>query len=458
MSRHKKMNKLSACLGMLFSLSLATSGALASVDSDLNNFYQGLGYQSNVTSPAAFQDQAAGYYSGGSLFLRNQVKNYQLISVELPSFSGGCSGIDTYLGSFSVISTEQLTQMMKNILSSGGAYAFDLALTTTVPQIKSVKDYIQKYVNEINNANINSCNTAEDLVGGIWPKTQSSQQQICRDVGSHNGVFTDWAAARQGCGTGGRFNEGISRASKRSNEVIVNKNLVWDALMKNGLTGNDRALSELLMNLSGTIIYRSQGDKTSMSVLVSRANSQELVKALLDGGKVNILACDETQKCLNPTNKVVSISQQNALRRQVTEMIQKLNLDVMNDSGILTEKTRGFLEMTPIPVLKYITNSLALGKAVNPNQFSDIISISLLSQYLSENIQIVSTALSREDTPLSGQMMKQINLAQQDIAEKMNESYRKLANINVLINQMRSDEQQLTSRLIDQASVGQETK
>lgn len=214
-------------------LSFGVSNALlANIDHDLNVFYRNLGYQSNVTLPRAFQDQAAGYYNGGSLFLRNQVKNFQLLSVELPSFSGGCSGIDAFLGSFSVISTTRLTQMIKNILSSGGAYAFDLALTTTLPQIKTVKDYIQKYVNDINNADINSCNTAEDLVGGLWPKTQSSQQEICRDLGSHNGVFTDWAAAREGCGTGGQFDQGIGNGGNRNKEIIINKNLVWDALQK----------------------------------------------------------------------------------------------------------------------------------------------------------------------------------------------------------------------------------
>ncbi len=229
-------NSILACTFILSSL--ATSAVFANIDNDLNSFYRGLGYQSNVTAPTAFHDQAAGYYTGGSLFLRNQVKNFQLVSVELPSFSGGCSGIDAFLGSFSTISSAQLMQMMKNILSSGGAYAFDLALTTTLPQIRSVKDYLQNHLMQINNANINSCNTAEDLVGGLWPKTQASQQQICRDVGSHHGVFTDWAAARQGCGTGGQFDQGMGNGGNRKKEVIINKNLVWDALLNRPLWKN----------------------------------------------------------------------------------------------------------------------------------------------------------------------------------------------------------------------------
>ena len=453
-----KMNK-NILLALVFAMSYGlSSNALANIDSDLNTFYRGLGYQSNVTAPTAFQDQAAGYYSGGSLFLRNQVKNFQLVSVELPSFSGGCSGIDAFLGSFSVISTAQLTQMMKNIMSSGGAYAFDLALTTTIPQIKSVKDYIQKYVNDINNANINSCNTGEDLVGGVWPKTQSAQQQICRDVGSHNGVFSDWAAARQGCGTGGQFDQGMSDGGQRKNEVIINKNLVWDALQKNGLTANDTELSEMLMSLSGSMIVKKKGDKTQKITLMSMAHSQDIIKALLYGGEAKIYACDDTTKCLNPTMTTITITAGHALASQVTAMIRTLDADVVSDTGTLAPATRGFLEMTPVPVLKYITNSLALGKAINPNEFSDLIAISLLNQYLSENIQIVQGALAQEDTPMTPQMASQINQAQQLIATKLAESYRQLANINVLIDNLRADEQQLTSRLVNQASVGQETQ
>jgi len=456
----KKINKIKNIRKLLIAvvLSFLTSSALANINSDLDSFFKGLGYQSNTTTPTAFQGQAAGYYTGGSLFLRNQVKNYQLISVELPSFSGGCSGIDAFLGSFSVINSAQLKQMMKNILSSAGAYAFDLALTTAVPQIKTVKDHIQKYVSDINSANINSCNTAEDLVGGIWPKTQASQQQICRDIGSHNGAFTDWAEARQGCGTGGQFDKGMGDGGDRKKEIIINKNIVWDALQSNGLTGSDTEIAEMLMSLSGSIIVKKNGDDTKRITLMSMAHSQDIIKALLQGGQANIYSCDETEKCLNPSIKTVSITQGHGLVYQVTGMISTLNADVISDSGVLSSKTRGFLEMTPVPILKYITNSLSLGKSINPNQYSEIIAISLLNQYLFENIQMVQEALSQEDTPMTPEMAKQINQAQQLIAEKMASSYRKLANVNVMVNNMRSNEQQLVSRLSSAASVGQEVK
>lgn len=437
------------------SMAMFSFSAFADVNGDLHNFFDNLGYQSNTTVPQSFQGQAAGYYTGGSLFLRNQVKNFQLVSLDLPSFSGGCSGIDSFLGSFSILNADQLNAMVKNIMSTGGAYAMDLALSEAVPQIKSVKDHLQSYINSINQANINSCNTAEDLVGGIWPKTQAAQQQICRDVSTHSGMFSDWAAARQGCGTGGQFNQAIGTGGDRKNEVIVNKNLVWDALQSNGLTKSDQQLSEMLMSLSGSIIIKSNKDSATKTTLMSMAHSQDIIKAMLYGGQAKIYACDDSTKCLNPTIKTINVAPQNGLVNLVVQMINNLNESVVTDGGVLSPQVRGFLEMTPVPVLKYITNSLSLGKSINPAQYSNVIAMSLLNQYFQENIDVVSRALAQEDTPMQPQMAQQIIEAQKFIAAQISDSYKQLTNVNVMVNQMRMNEQQLTSRIVSEASVGQ---
>ena len=450
-------NMMSILKRILLMILLISNESLASVDSDLGNFFNGLGYQNNVTQPAAYQGQAAGYYTGGSLYLRNEVKDYQIVSVEMPSFSGGCSGIDTYLGAFSVIGGTQITKMMKNILSAGGAYAFDLALTTTVPQIKSVKDYIQKYVNDINSANINSCETGEDLVGGLWPKTQESQQQICRDVGSHNSITSDWASARQECGTGGQFNNYMNNAGSRKAQVLVNKNVVWDALQQNGFSSSDNELAELLMSLSGTIIVRNGKDgNPKMIPLTSLASDRALIKAMLHGGQAQIYACDEYKKCLRPTLKTITISDDHALINQVSNMISQLNTAVVSDSGTLTPSVRGFLEMTPIPILKFISNEAELGQPLDTTQYSEVIAISLLDQYFLENIALVKEVLVSEDTPMNEKMSREITAAQMQISQNLSEAYKKLQNTMMLVNNMRVMEQQLASRLADRAAVGQQ--
>ena len=48
-------------------LLLASALAHADVNSDLNHFFGKLGFESNTTMPHAWQGQAAGYASGGSI-------------------------------------------------------------------------------------------------------------------------------------------------------------------------------------------------------------------------------------------------------------------------------------------------------------------------------------------------------------------------------------------------------
>jgi conjugative transfer pilus assembly protein TraH len=109
--------------GVVFFSGLAALPAQADVNGDLNGFFNNLGYSGNVTQAQAWQGQAAGYFSGGSVYLRNPVKNVQLISMQLPSLNAGCGGIDAYLGAFSMISGEEIQRFVKQIMSNAAGYA-----------------------------------------------------------------------------------------------------------------------------------------------------------------------------------------------------------------------------------------------------------------------------------------------------------------------------------------------
>lgn len=63
----------------------------------------------------------------------------------LPDINAGCGGIDAYLGSFSFINGEQLQRFVKQIMSNAAGYFFDLALQTTVPEIKTAKTSCRKW-------------------------------------------------------------------------------------------------------------------------------------------------------------------------------------------------------------------------------------------------------------------------------------------------------------------------
>ncbi len=77
------MPRIKPLLVLCAALLTVTPAASADVNSDMNQFFNKLGFASNTTQPGVWQGQAAGYAYGGSLYARTQVKNVQLISMTL---------------------------------------------------------------------------------------------------------------------------------------------------------------------------------------------------------------------------------------------------------------------------------------------------------------------------------------------------------------------------------------
>lgn len=442
---------------LLIVLVFLSFSAYGDVSGDLGTFFSNLGYEGNVTAASSYKGQEAGYYSGGSLFLRNRVKNIQLMHIDVPTFRSGCGGIDLFFGGFSFINSQQLTSFFQNIMSSAAGYALNLALETEVPEIAHAMQYIQKIAQEINNSSLNSCEMAEDLVGGLWPKNRSSQQQICQDFGTNSsGAFADWAAARQGCGNGGNFSDQMDKASKDpkyKDRVTVNKNLVWDAINKNGFLVSDYESAELFMSLSGTIIYDVNGKPTVLSPL---SNSRDVIKALLNGGSAQIYHCDEPKLCLKPSYPHdISITNDKGLNQQVVAMLNDMVLTVKTDSS-LTDKQKGFLNSISIPAFKFITVSLSLNngaQALDIASYSDVIAKDLLKQYLEEALEIVKQSLvtGTDYTPeIKKQLLDQIQKALEDVENIKTGSHQDIQDATALVNSVRTLEQEATANMSNQ--------
>ena len=65
-------------------LTLASPSCKAGISEDLMGFFKSTGMASNVTSPGAYQDQTAGFYTGGSIVTRNAVRNAQIATIQMP--------------------------------------------------------------------------------------------------------------------------------------------------------------------------------------------------------------------------------------------------------------------------------------------------------------------------------------------------------------------------------------
>ena len=383
--------------GVLFFSGLMVMPSHADVNSDLNGFFGSLGYSGNVTQAQAWQGQAAGYFTGGSVYLRNPVKNVQLISMQVPSLNAGCGGIDAYLGAFSMISGEEIQRFVKQIMSNAAGYAFDLALQTMVPELKQAKDFLQKLASDVNSANMSSCQAAQGIIGGLWPVTQVSQQKICQDIAGESNLFSDWASSRQGCTVGGQNNSVTDRANdKQKDQVLKNKNLIWDALSRNGLFNGNRQLKELVMSTVGSIIFNKDGNVTILTPLV---DNRDLVKVLMRGGSAKVYGCDEESVCLGPVVTDVNISEGTALVTLVKNLMLSMQNKLTDDTA-LTDQEKGFVNTTSVPVLKYLTNAQSMGmSSTYLIQVADFIAQDLMIQYLQELVKQASLSLAGKNFP-----------------------------------------------------------
>lgn len=391
------MLKAMMTAGILFFSGLMVMPSHADVNSDLNGFFGSLGYSGNVTQAQAWQGQAAGYFTGGSVYLRNPVKNVQLISMQVPSLNAGCGGIDAYLGAFSMISGEEIQRFVKQIMSNAAGYAFDLALQTMVPELKQAKDFLQKLASDVNSANMSSCQAAQGIIGGLWPVTQVSQQKICQDIAGESNLFSDWASSRQGCTVGGQNNSVTDRANdKQKDQVLKNKNLIWDALSRNGLFNGNRQLKELVMSTVGSIIFNKDGNVTILTPLV---DNRDLVKVLMRGGSAKVYGCDEESVCLGPVVTDVNISEGNALVTLVKNLMLSMQNKLTDDTA-LTDQEKGFVNTTSVPVLKYLTNAQSMGmSSTYLIQVADFIAQDLMIQYLQELVKQASLSLAGKNFP-----------------------------------------------------------
>lgn len=429
----------------------------ADIASDLDDFIGKMGYASNTTNPAAYQTQASGYFGAGSLYARNAVREYQLITLDAPDYRTGCDGIDFHLGSLSYISSEKLVDLGKHIMTNGGAYAVDVMLATTVPELKQVRDFLQSAEQKANQMSVDSCATAQNFVGGIWPKTVESQKKICNDqrrMGS-SGAVHDYVQARMDC-AGEHYAATLNEAKKdekKAKQVVLNKNIVWSLIHDNSFLGNDE-LAEMVMSLTGTYIIHEDGTIKSVPSL---AGNTDLIQALLGASpapssNAKIWSCGSDKAfCLNVTLTNITIPQEKSLTGQVKKIIDSINTKLKSDTE-LDNKEKNFLSMTSYPVLKFLVvlNSTHYGNAaVDIEEYSTLIAEDLMQHYLGELLDMVS--MNSQGSAFNEDLIKNVQERVRAASEKITaidpKLHRKLNEKLELIQNVARIEKQLAASM-----------
>tara|TARA_B100001167_G_scaffold170865_2_gene121769 strand:- start:14161 stop:15603 length:1443 start_codon:yes stop_codon:yes gene_type:complete len=354
---------------------MAAAPVNAQVGAELNDFFNDMGASANATGPTAYQGQSAGYYSGGNIWTRFPQKSVNPVNLQLPSIKAGCGGIDVFSGSFSFINTDEIVAMLKATANNALGFAFQLAIKSISPQIASTIEEMAQKAQQMNQFNMNSCETAQNLVGGLWGKSDRMSSEICKSIGNSQGLFSDWAKGRHECGTGGQRESTIAA---NSDPTIPSEsyNFTWEMLKQSYPSFSDE-FREYLMTFVGTVIYYQDGDPSGKrGYQFVGSGDRALLTALLDGtNSVTMLDCRGDDKCLEPVTQTMSVSQAQALKPRVRAMIESMNGKVRSNAALTTDEI-GLLGATTIPLYKIISvNAAATLGGMTDNEMNDLAEI-----------------------------------------------------------------------------------
>lgn len=333
-----------------------------------------------------YKSQAAGYYSGGGgMVVRSPVNNMKPIGVYLPKVNAGCGGIDIYTGGFSFISSDQLVKGLESIASNAQGYAFMLGMESVSPTISNTVRQLQSWANTANSIGINSCEAAATLVGSVWPAQEMAQQHICRTYGRN--VFRDYLDARQDCSDTSKQNKDDKKASPMEGEY----NIAWEALMSLPCFKNseNKELAEMYMTLVGTFIVTN--DKL-IDFHFSKAEDNEFLTHLLEGGRVMKYTCEDSKKCLVVKEVEMNIASTDSWFAKIRSSLLSMQEKVIRDEP-LNENEKGLLCTSKLPLFKIVNVLSAYHRggpcAVELDSIADIVSWDILSQVIKEAIDTV---------------------------------------------------------------------
>ena len=436
----------------LLAAALPLTALHADVGSSMDSFLNDVGGAAQVNGPTAYQGQSAGYYSLGNVWTRFPQKTTNLVNLQLPRARAGCGGIDLFAGSFSFINASEIVAMLKAVANNAVGFAFSLAIDTVCPECSKIMQEFAQKAQLMNNLNINSCELAQGLVGGIWPKGDLADKAICEAIGNSEGIFTDYAAAKHGCGTRGQRTSTLESGAGKYDDVNpgVARNYTWTILKKSAFFSPngtlDQELAEYAMTLLGTIIYvPPKDDEPGKFVPIVGEGSSTLVTSLLDGtsagsgaGSVLIFHCDETDKCLDPGFKSLNLPVSKSLRNRVSSLIDGMVQSIRDDTPI-TNAQKELLQVSSVPLYKILTVQAAYGRGMPTDDretLAELASVDLLfavlDRIVSEAGRSMSSFIGADEAKIQ-MWQAQVNTVRQALADRQANTHLKVGAVLQII-------------------------
>ncbi|MCV2219840.1 conjugal transfer protein TraH [Thauera sp. Sel9] len=433
------------------------------LNSEVNAMFDNLGAIGNYTAPGAFRGQAYNTYTGGNLMMCSPNKVYQLAAVQFPSAKAGCGGIDVFGGSFSHISADEFKNMLRNITAALPGIAFQLALEAVSPLLGGLTKWAKGLETWINNARINSCETAKAIVSTAAESLGYSSQETCADLAIELGMESDRDAARRRCASDRPSILSTARSSGDAN--IRNKapfvgNLTWKALQHTGGYLDD-AERELIMSIVGTIIYypeESGRDPEPIAPTLTSISQLLYGQAAAGSGNVvqHLLRCNNHSACdgvsLNTAyNHTPFTARVETLMRSIADKIATRSAIPNNSPEV------GFVNQTTEPVYKMLSIGTSIpGSGLADSliaQYRDLIAADYAYVFLERNLRLGMAALDKDYTLQQTQREQAAAIRQRtqamlwQISQEKNLLYQKVGSFRAVSGHLEELERQLRTSM-----------
>ncbi len=389
----------------IFVIGIASLMASSACAMSMQELFDSVNAQGNISNLAVLQGQTMNLYTGGSLFMRMPKRTYNLGSVTPPSWNAGCGGIDLFMGGFSFINKEQFVAMLRNIGSNALGYGFKLAIQNLCPTCDNVMQALQATAQQINRLNMDSCEAAKGVVNAALPDTWTrGKQNAAKNFGVDGNFFeniTDaWTNVMHDERRANQAINDVAAAKPEVKDQLPTGNVVWKALKKmEGITDEHRMV--LMSMISTTIFPTDRGAKQAITLARKEITVEALVGARTtsDNITVPIWRCDTTlaDGCLHPTEDEITTKSFKMMVRQKMEAISDkiANRSAHDDlSSVL-----GFLNVTDLPIYKIVAVSTSLGNTAMAEaligHYEDLIAAKYAEVYIQRAVSDLRAAIDK---------------------------------------------------------------
>lgn len=269
-----------------------TLPAYAGLNNDVNSFMNSVGAVSNFTSGGSYKTSSGTAFSGGSMSMRfRQPRWGNAVTLQSPSLSVSCNGIDFNAGLISIMNLDT----MEKLLSQSGtslAWGIMVGLMYSLPTIGNVFATIQEWARKIQQILGNTCAIGTEIGKSIGSSIAQHYADSKKSEDVASGATTDFNSAME------KIWDDPSGFSKKTQA-----NITYDVITA---LGEPTDLAQALQYVLGTVAWYPTGMSNSSCTISSpesakiifevkaaqiAENPKDTINKLVSGGNMNIWKC-----------------------------------------------------------------------------------------------------------------------------------------------------------------------